>query len=647
VIGDYLRLAFATALVLAPGRFVARLAGLRSSSATLACALGALFVAWAVVFTLHATIALAAALLALIGVAALLGRLLVAHRRAGERRPLARDRLPVVGRGIVFVGGVALGLALWQVAGVVTGDGLFHLARVRKLVDLGDLHLRTVDEFKDGGLHPGYAFPLWHGFLALVSELSGLDPRVVVDHEASLLAPLALLVVWEAGVAVIGSAGGGFAVLAATLGLFCFAPGHGGSYATLALPPTAARQILVPAFYALFFAFLRSGRRAELAASGVLFGALSLIHSTYALFALIPLAAYAVLRLGEWRRSSAALAAALLPALAVYLWLRPLIDETGTHNPGAASKCDSLLHFAGQLVISARARSGCEALIHHSGHVSVSSLDHYRLAAGVVGRSGAVAVAALVLVPLGGFAARRRWGAFALGGSVVVLALMLVPVLFSHFSDLVSLSQARRAAGFVPFAFAFAGGCMLLARSLLALPLALAAGIALQELWPGDFAAGLHGGPALVTWFALIAGALALALGLLVAPERVRERPLLGALAATLFVLPVAIHGFAHWSALTPTDPTPLPPAVMSELSRLPPRAVVIASPEISYEILAAAPVYVVASPLAHVAHTRANDPEARIKAVARWLRSGDPAIPRRYGATWAVDHGRLYPLAP
>ena len=641
MIGDYLRLALATGLVLLPGRLVARLLGLRSGSATLACALGALFVAWAVVFTLHGTIWLAAGLLALIGVAALLGRALVGpERRGGARRPLR-------GHGIVFAAGVVLGLALWQVAGAVTGDGLFHLARVRKLVDLGDLHLRSVDEFKDGGLHPGYAFPLWHGLLALVSKLSGLDPRVVVEHEASLLAPLALLVVWEAGVSVLGSSGGGFAVLAATLGLFCFAPGHGGSYASLALPPTAARQLLVPAFYALFFGFVRSGRRAELAASGVLFGALSLIHSTYALFALIPLAAYVLLRLGEWRRSAAALAAAALPALAVYLWLRPLIDETHTHNPGAASECDSLLHFASQLVISSHARAGCEALIHHQGHIAVSSLDHYRLAAGVVGRSGAVAVAALVLVPLAGFASRRRWGAFVLGGSVVVLALMLVPILFSHFSDLVSLSQARRAAGFVPFAFAFAGGCMLLARSLLVLPFALAAGIALQALWPGDFAAGLHGGPALVTWFALLGGAAAVALGLLLARRPARERPALGALAAILFVLPVAIHGFAHWSPLAPTDPDALPPALLSALARVPARSVVIASPQVSYEILADDPLYVVASPLAHVAHTTANDPEARIKAVALWLRTGNAAIPRRYGATWAVEQDRLIPLPP
>ena len=73
-----------------------------------------------------------------------------------------------------------------------------------------------------------------------------------------------------------------------------------------------------------------------------------------------------------------------------------------------------------------------------------------------------------------------------------------------HFSDAVSLSQSRRAAGFVPFAFAFAGGLALLSRSVAVLPLALVAGIVLEQRWPGDFAYGLgDGGPAAVTWFAL------------------------------------------------------------------------------------------------------------------------------------------------
>ena len=107
------------------------------------------------------------------------------------------------------LGGLGLGMALWHVAGVVSGDGLFHLARVRKLVELGDLHLRTVDEFKDGGLHPGYAFPLWHGFDALVAKVSGLDPGSSSTTKRRVLVPLACLLAWESGVAVFGSAAAG------------------------------------------------------------------------------------------------------------------------------------------------------------------------------------------------------------------------------------------------------------------------------------------------------------------------------------------------------------------------------------------------------------------------------------------------------
>src|SRR5581483_3716807 len=93
-----------------------------------------------------------------------------------------------------------------------------------------------------------------------------------------------------------------------------------------------------------------------------------------------------------------------------------------------------------------------------------------------------------------------RSSAFVLGGSVAILALELVPTLFVHFSELVSLSQSRRAAGFVPFAFALAGGLALLARTVLVLPAALAAGIVLELQWPGDFVYGLrHGGPGAVT----------------------------------------------------------------------------------------------------------------------------------------------------
>jgi hypothetical protein len=530
------------------------------------------------------------------------------------------------GRRAVGLAGVVFGLALWHVEGVVTGDALFHEARVRKLVELGHLHLRSVDELVHGGLHPGYAFPLWHGFLALVAKVSGLDPAVVLHREASLLAPLAFIVAWEAGLAVFGSVTGGVSVLAASVALYSLAAGHGGAYVSLALPATASRQILVLAAVALFFAYAESGRLADLGALSAAFGALVLVHATYALFALIPLVAYSLIRWRDWRRSGLALAAAVVPVGIAVLWLRPVVDETLSVNPSDELQAATLAKYGGELVV-------------HSVH-------SFRLAAEVPGRTGAVAIAALALVPLAGLAAKRRWGAFVLGGAVAILALMLVPELFTRFSNAVSLSQSRRAAGFLPFAFAFAGGLALLARSVWVLPFALAAGIVLEREWPGDFAYDLtHGGPGGVTWFALAGGAIALVVGIIAARNRPEERYGLGALAALAFVLPVAVHGFRHWTPLVRTDADALSPQLLAAVQRLPKGAVVIAAPETSYRITAAAPVYVVAAPVPHVANTKANDPVARVAAVSRWLRTGDPSIPRRYGAGWAVRHGRLVRL--
>ena len=599
---EYIRLAFATFLVLLPGKLVARALGRRSVSAALAWSLACIFVAWSAVFILHRSIHLALALLLVIGVLAALSLL----RGSSEE---AQSKL----RGPVWLGGVVLGLLLWHVEGAVTGDGLFHEARVRKLVDLTSLHLRTVDEFKNGGLHPGYAYPLWHAFLALVSWLSGLDPGTVVRHEPSLLVPIACVVAWEAGTAVFGSTWAGLSVLAAHLALFCFAPGHGGSYATLALPGTAARQLLAPAAIALFFV-------GDWAGVAAVFGALTLVHPTYALFLLIPLLVYAL-----WHREWKPLAAAIVPTLLAVLWLRPIANETLSRNPKGTALANGLAQYRSQLV--------------------VANDHHYRLAASVLGRSGVIAVASLLLLPVTALAVRRRWAAFALGGTLLVLALMEVPWLFVHFSNAVSLSQSRRAAGFAPLPFALAGAAALVARRRLALPLALAAGIVLQLLWPGDFEYDLrHGGPGAATWIALLGGAAALVAALILRPREPREHHVLGAAAVALLALPVVVHGFAHWSPRTPTDPQALSPRLIHNLrTRVPKGAIVLAPLDTSYEVVADAPLYVVGLPVAHVANTKANDPYTRRKAVKKWIATNE--VPTQYGATWAIRGGRLYRL--
>jgi hypothetical protein len=604
----YLRLAFGTLCVLAPGWAVARALGRRSVAEVLAWTLASVFLAWSAVFALHRSIHLAVAVLALIFVGALL---------AGR----ARERgAPLAGPEKLWLAlGVALGWALWHVEGVVTGDGLFHEGRVRKLTDLTSLHLRSVDEFKDGGLHPGYAFPLWHELLALVSWFSGVDPGIVVRHEPSLLVPIALAVTWEAGVAVFGSSWAGSSLTILSLAVFCLGPGHGGSYATLALPGTAARQLLVPAAIALFF----WSRPAALAAC---FGALALTHPTYALFLLLPLAAFALLRAREWRTWAPLLAAAFVPTALVLLWLRPIVNETVSHDPEPGERLRGLQHYGDQLV--------------------VRDEHHFRLAPEIFGRSGAVAVASLLLLPLAGLALRRRWAAFALGGSLAILLVTQVPWLFVHFSDAVSLSQARRAAGFAPLLFALVGALALVARRAAVLPAALVAGIVLQRLWPGDFEYGLrHGGPAAATWIALLGGGIALAAGLIRRPD-LREHHRLGAAAAACLALPVLVHGLWHWSPRVQEDPLGLSPRLVHRLRTVvPDGSVVLAPVGTSYRVTAKAPVYVVAAPVSHVANTRANDPYGRARAVRRWVLTSDPRVAERYGATWAIRNGRLYRL--
>src|SRR5262249_46379579 len=172
-------------------------------------------------------------------------------------------------------------------------------------------------------LHPGYAFPLWHAFEAMVAKISGLDPEVVVNHEESVLAPIACLLAWESGVAVLGSVAAGLSVLTGQLGLYVFAAGHGGAWTSLALPATGAKQLLVPAAIATFFWCFEQRSWALGVAVAAAFGELTLVHATYAVFALIPLAAFAVVRFYEWRAAAPALAAAAVPALGPPPSLRP------------------------------------------------------------------------------------------------------------------------------------------------------------------------------------------------------------------------------------------------------------------------------------------------------------------------------------
>ena len=529
-----------------------------------------------------------------------------------------------------------LGLLLWHVAGNIGGDGLFHLARVQKLDAFGSLSLGAVNEFADGGLHPGYAFPLWHGFLALVARVGFLDPAEVVLHEATVLAPVALLVAYEAGWALFRRVGPAVAVVLGAVGVTALAPDHGGAYTALGLPATASRQILLPAALALALSYVERPSRgllASVAAAGLV---LAVVHPTYAIFLWLPFAGFLVVRSlverREARRIATALAALVVPAGVYLAWLLPVVRDTRSHAPGVEELQRAFRQYAGQL--------------------DVFSDTSYRLAPEVFGRAGAIAVAALLFVPLAGLALRSRWAAYVLGGFLAVAAVMLLPQLFVLFSDLTSISQSRRAAGFWPLAFAFAGGFVVLAALLrgLVLPAALAGGLALQLLYPGEFSYRLEdGGPALVTWFAVVGGIVALVLGLVFRKHEVLSaRTSLAGWAAGLFVLPIAIQAAANWSPSDARAASPLTPGLVEALREGVRRGdVVYSDPETSYEIAARVPVYIAVAPPGHVADTEKNRPYARRDEALRFFESGDAAIVRRAGADWLVVDRKRSDVVP
>ena len=620
----FIQLAFANAVLLLPGAIVARALGQRGAAPTLAWSLTVIFGALAVTFLVGASLTLTLVLVLAAGGVAV---------RFVRRAPRP-ERMP--GRFWTLRIGLLLVLPLWYVAGEIGGDGLFHLARVQKLVAFDELSLDALNEFADGGLHPGYAFPLWHGFLALVAKVGFLDPADVVLHEASMLVPLAVLVAYESGYALFRRAGPALAVMCAAVAVTALAPAHGGAYTALGLPATGSRQLLLPAALALALAYVERPTRALLASVAAGGLVLSVVHPTYAIFLWLPFAGFLAVRAlverGEVKRIALALAGLVAPAALYLLWLLPVVRDTRSHVPGKDELERAFRQYAGQL--------------------DVFSDTSYRLAPEVFGRAGAVAVAALVLVPLAGLAIQRRWAAYVLGGFLAVSAVMLVPQLFVHFSDLVSISQSRRAAGFWPLAFAFAGGLAVLGALLrgLVLPAALAAGIVLQLVHPGEFAYRLEqGGPAFVTWFAVGGAVVALVVGLVFLKHKPpRERPELAGWAAVLFILPVAVHGLANWSPSEARKPSPLTAGLVERLREdVPPGDVVYSDPETSYEIAAYAPVYVAVAPPGHVADTEENRPYERRDEAQRFFETGDIEIARRAGADWLVVDRERSGLTP
>jgi hypothetical protein len=357
------------------------------------------------------------------------------------------------------------------------------------------------------------------------------------------------------------------------------------------------------------------------------------VHPTYAFFVVVPLLGFLVARVilatTRWRESlrvAATLPAVVVPAGLFALWLKPIVDETASHEPDATERARAIAHYGGQIDV-------VDGML--------------RLAPEAISRGGAIAVAGLLAIPIAGLAAPKRWAAYVLGGSLAVLGLVLVPWAFDHLTDAVSVSQGRRLVAFLPLPFAVAGAASVLGRYRLAGCLAaFGTGALLQLVYPGEFSYFLiEGGPGWPVWVALGGAALALVAGAIVRRSVPLAPPIWTAAVALALVAPVGLAGFAYLKQDEP-DRFRLTPGLVHALrTEVPARDVVFSDLETSYRIEAYAPVYVSAAPPAHVADTKDNYPKKRRDAVVKFLHGGSVSIPRRFHADWVVVAKRRFDL--
>ena len=630
-LGLILRLTAASACVLLlPGAVFVRALGRPHTfgvaiAASFAWSLAALAGALALTFAFGGTITTTLWLVAAFSAVSLVPALMRAPVPSEQS-----ERLTIA--GVVAAASLFAGV-VWWASNTVYGDALFHLGRVRKLESFHLTSLNVVDEFRHGGLHPGYAFPLWHAGLAMIARLADVDPTVVMLHLPGILTPLAVVLAYAAGAALFRSYGAGVATAAAQVGLIGFSRAGTGSFDFLALPPTVARALIAPALLALVFSLVAGGRRRQVLSISAASIALALVHPTYAFFAAVPLAGFLLARVvlasSLWRenlRIAASLPAVLIPAGLYALWLKPILDETVTHRPDAAVRAQQIAHYKNQIDV-------WHGLL--------------RLAPETISRGGAIAVAGLVAIPMAALAGTRRWAAYVLGAALAVLLLVLVPWAFDALSNAVSVSQARRLAIFLPIPFAVAGAASLIGRYRLAGCLAaFGAGGLLQLVYPGEFSYFLIvGGPPWPVWLALAGAGIGLIVAAIVRRSAPEAAPLWTAAVALSLVAPVGLAGLAYVKRDEP-DRLRLTPGLIHALrTTVPARDTVFSDLETSYRIEAYAPVYVSAAPPAHVADTKDNYPYERRKDVIKFLNSGSVSIPRRYHAQWIVVAKRRFDL--
>ena len=423
--------------------------------------------------------------------------------------------------------------------------------------------------------------------------------------------PLAFVLAFAAGSMVFGSNIGGLVLVGAQTAYFGFFWGAGnlagtGFFEMTSQPQAASHLLLTAATLALVFAFMAEGGWALLACAGAAGLSLTLIHPTYTPFVALVLAGFVVARVVILRGWETALTrvtvvvGVLLAPLALFtLLVLPVLRQTGGWTPSSSVRSQNIAHY---------------------GNAFTTIGDWVILSPDSIVRAGAVVVAGLLAVPLAGFAARRVWAAFVLGGALAVLTFLLVPPLFTALSDAFSVSQARRLVQFLPIAFALTGACIVLSRLRgWGVALAGAAGLAFVLLFPGEFTYLYEeGGPGWTVGVAVAGTIAALAFGALRRPWGPDPSRWTAAVAVA-FLLPVAVAGLNGLEGSPPRSK--LSAGVVDALeAETAPGDVVFSDRRTAYALAGFAPVYINASFPGHVAETRKNRPRARANAAWRFF---------------------------
>src|SRR5262249_38744526 len=118
------------------------------------------------------------------------------------------------------------------------------------------------------------------------------------------------------------------------------------------------------------------------------------------------------------------------------------------------------------------------------------------------------------------------------------------------------------------------------------------------------------------------------------------------ALAVAALALPVAVHGFSHWTRVGSGSAALTRGLIKAVRTDTKPKDVLFADPETGYLLPPYAPIYLANAPYGHVAAPKKNRPKQRLRDAYRfYAHGGDLSIPRSYGARWVIVDRRRHRL--